>query len=159
MLSSCSVHSPEAAAMKGPTARLPWSREFLTVFRLSGSHPIVWHRDRFVVSGRGFVVYNCVISAVFLSNALGRCVWPKPTNQMALPSKFGGNPIANELEAFMLLLYLGFQLAAGGLIIALTSQRAKIARVSHGLCGHAAYWLIRSPSENYNRSKKPSSPD
>ena len=101
----------------------------MTVFHLFGSHPIVWHRDRFVVSGTGFVVYNYVISAVFIFGAICRCVWPESTSQMALPSKFGGNPIANELEAFMLLLYLGFQLAAAGLIIALTLQRSKIAHV------------------------------
>ena len=115
--------------MQVPVSRLPWAREFCLVFRIFGCHPIVWQEDRFVVSGLGFMLLNYFLSAVFISNAISRCVWSNVIGQNNLPAEFRKNPIAKELDAFMLMLYMAFQLVTGSFIVCLTLQRRKIASV------------------------------
>ena len=122
-------HTVSPSVVQQAPSRPPWSRELFLILRLSGCHPIVWHRDAFVVSGIGFVLYGYLISAVFLLCALTRCLWPHMVPARKLPPEFSHNPITVEIHAFFFVEQMSFQLGGGFFIIAFILQREKIAVV------------------------------
>lgn len=133
--------SAGAAASAGPlnmlakrehVTCLPWARELFFVFRLSASHPICWHNDRFVVSGLGFSICSSVVIAWCVANIVGRLTSPKILSVSLTQFRLGSS-IEAELRAFVLVLALAFNGISAILGIALASKRNEIASVFNHL--------------------------
>lgn len=78
--------------------RIPGSRELFWVLRMSAFHPVVWDRDRFVRSGRGFAFLLGLVSVFSLRAAFDA---QQNVNSATSLVKASDNPIRSDIDSFM----------------------------------------------------------